>query len=191
MAEEVDFLWQIPQNSACIIPSNQFYLQCVAEVRRGFAVMLQAMRGKDSVTMLTCMVFILLILSSPSCLCQNLYDALWLVAPSHQFWFHICIYLSICLKKINKFVRVNLRGSHYSNLSVNSVAWLSLAPLFRKCALKETNLEINPWWCHTGHWNLSQVNESNPPRGETMLKVKENIRFSRKLKHLSAFHRRL
>lgn len=73
---------------------------------------------------------------------------------------HLCIYL---FKKINNFVRVNLRGSHYSNLSVNSVAWHSLAPLFRKCALKETNLEINPWWCHTGHWHLSQVNESNPP----------------------------
>lgn len=89
--------------------------------------------------------------------CCNVVSFILLISSSLQCCVYHCIYLSRYLKKKTLLGEWNSRRSLQSSLSVNSASWLLLFPLFRVFALKETDLEINPWWCHTGHWHLSLV----------------------------------
>lgn len=82
------------------------------------------------------------------------------------FFFFLLIYLCID----NNIFKIGYPGkwttrwtkTHYKcqwNYQEFHSSLLFLAPPFRKCMLKHTNLSIDPLWCHIGHWHhtLHQV----------------------------------
>lgn len=107
--------------------------------------------------------------SLPQTWLQSLFELVWLESLLFiMILFFLFLLIYLCID--NNIFKIGYPGkwatrwtkTHYKcqwNYQEFHSSILFLAPPFRKCMLKHTNLSIDPLWCHIGHWHhtLHQV----------------------------------